>query len=474
MRAIEFKNVSFRYEDMPEPVLKNASFSLEYGKLALLYGDSGQGKSTVLSILSGVIPNVTKGTLSGEIRIGGEDVSGQRISDICRRAGVVLQNADAQIIHQRVEDELAFGCENFAFSPEKISGCIENACDRMALCPQWGTRTLSGGQKQRLITASALATGQRILLLDEPLANLDRKGAAFLMSSLRTLAESGYAVLIVEHRLEQVLPFAHEVWRLRNGSLERHTGREVLCAAQPEAAELIPANARREEPVMTLCGVGWRAGGRSILQGVDLTIFRGERLLLLGDNGCGKTSLLRLMARLARPTAGEIRQLIDPSLGQRRGSRAWFRRVGVVHQNPNCQLFMPTVAREVAFAAKSEGFAREVMELFGIAHLSERHPHSLSEGQKRRVSIAAVAASQPELLLLDEPTVGQDGEGLRTLLQTLNQLHTRTGSTIVTVTHDRRCAGALCDRAAWLKEGRIEKTGGPELIEAAGGDSAAL
>ena len=246
MKGIEFKNVSFCYEDMPEPVLQNASFSLEYEQLALLYGDSGQGKSTVLSILSGVIPNVTKGTLSGEVRVGGEDVSGQRISDICRRAGVVLQNADAQIIHQRVEDELAFGCENFAFSPEKISGCIEKACDRMALCPQWGTRTLSGGQKQRLITASALATEQRILLLDEPLANLDRKGAAFLMSSLRTLAESGYAVLIVEHRLEQVLPFAHEVWRLRNGSLERQTGREVLRAAQPEAVNDIPTNARRE------------------------------------------------------------------------------------------------------------------------------------------------------------------------------------------------------------------------------------
>ena len=474
MRAIEFNNVSFRYEDMPEPVLKNASFSLEYGKMALLYGDSGQGKSTVLSILSGVIPNVIKGTLSGEIRVGGEDVSGQRISDICRRAGVVLQNADAQIIHQRVEDELAFGCENFAFSPEKIGGCIEKACGRMALCPQWGTRTLSGGQKQRLITASALATEQRILLLDEPLANLDRKGAAFLMSSLRTLAESGYAVLIVEHRLEQVLPFAHEVWRLRNGSLERQTDREALCTTQPEAAEPIPTEARREEPVMTLRGVGWRAGGRSILEGVDLTVFRGERLLLLGDNGCGKTSLLRLMARLARPTAGEIRQLTDPALGQRRGSRAWFRRVGVVYQNPNCQLFMPTVSREVAFAAKSEDFAREIMELFDIAHLAERHPHSLSEGQKRRVSIAAVAASQPELLLLDEPTVGQDGEGLRTLLQALNLLHTRTGRTIVTVTHDRRCAGALCDRAAWLKEGRIEKTGGPELIEAAWGDLAAL
>ena len=284
MRAIEFKNVSFRYEDMPEPVLKSASFSLEYGQLALLYGDSGQGKSTVLSILSGVIPNVTKGTLSGEVRVGGEDVSGQRISDICRRAGVVLQNADAQIIHQRVEDELAFGCENFAFSPEKITDCIEKACGRMALCPQWGTRTLSGGQKQRLITASALATEQRILLLDEPLANLDRKGAAFLMASLRTLAESGYAVLIVEHRLEQVLPFAHEVWRLRNGSFERQTGREALCTTQPEAAEPIPTEARREEPVMTLHGVGWRAGGRSILEGVDLTIFRGKADQLVHDD----------------------------------------------------------------------------------------------------------------------------------------------------------------------------------------------
>ena len=455
MRAIEFKNVSFRYEDMPEPVLKNASFSLEYGRLALLYGDSGQGKSTVLSILSGVIPNVIKGTLSGDVRVGGEDVSGQRISDICRRAGVVLQNADAQIIHQRVEDELAFGCENFAFSPEKIGGCIERACDRMALCPQWGTRTLSGGQKQRLITASALATGQKILLLDEPLANLDRKGAAFLMSSLWTLAESGYAVLIVEHRLEQVLPFAHEVWRLRNGTLERQTDREALCAAQLEAAALIPTNARREEPVMTLRGVGWRAGGRSILEGVDLTLFRSERLLLLGDNGCGKTSLLRLMARLARPTAGDIRQFIDPALGQRRGSRAWFRRVGVVYQNPNCQLFMPTVTQEMAFAAQSEGFAREIMELFGIAHLSERHPHSLSEGQKRRVSIAAVAASQPELLLLDEHTAALDPKTADKVLALSDQIVQENNLTTLMITHNMKDAIAHGNRLIMMDAGRV-------------------
>ena len=474
MRAVELKNVSFCYEDMPEPVLDNVSFSLEYGKLALLYGDSGEGKSTVLSIISGIIPNVTKGTLSGEVLLDGEDISGRRICDICRRAGVVLQNADAQIIHQRVEDEIAFGCENFAFPPEEIETCIAKVCGQMALSPQWATRPLSGGQKQRLITASTLATGQRLLLLDEPLANLDRKGALFLMSSLRALAESGYAVLIVEHRLEQVLPFVHEVWHIRQGTLQRCNDCETLGHIQPKASIVGPSAAIREQPLMTLRGVGWRAGGRSILEGVDLSIFRGERLLLLGDNGCGKTSLLRLIARLARPSAGDIRQFIDPALGQRRGSRAWFRKVGVVYQNPNCQLFMPTVAQEVAFAAKSETFAREIMELFGLMPLAERHPHSLSEGQKRRVSIAAVTASEPELLLLDEPTVGQDGEGLRSLIDALNLLHERTGSTVVTVTHDRRCANALCDRVVWLRDGRIEETGGLELIETAWGDLTAL
>ena len=214
MRAIDFKNVSFRYEDMPEPVLKNASFSLEYGKLALLYGDSGQGKSTVLSIMSGVIPNVTKGTLSGEVRVGGKDVSGQRISDICRRAGVVLQNADAQIIHQRVEDELAFGCENFAFSPEKIGGCIEKACGRMALCPQWGTRTLSGGQKQRLAVATALLSEKPILIFDEPTSGLDYARMVEVSGVIRNLAQQGRIVLVVTHDREFMQRSCDRVLRL--------------------------------------------------------------------------------------------------------------------------------------------------------------------------------------------------------------------------------------------------------------------
>ena len=218
MRAIEFNNVSFRYEDMPEPVLKNASFSLEYGKLALLYGDSGQGKSTVLSILSGVIPNVIKGTLSGEVRVGGEDVSGQRISDICRRAGVVLQNADAQIIHQRVEDELAFGCENFAFSPEKIGGCIEKACGRMALCPQWGTRTLSGGQKQKIALARALIHDKPIIIFDEATSNTDAYSEQQINKLLNTKLREK-TVIVITHRKE-ILSKVDQIVVLKEGVVD--------------------------------------------------------------------------------------------------------------------------------------------------------------------------------------------------------------------------------------------------------------
>ena len=171
------------------------------------------------------------------------------------------------------------------------------------------------------------------------------------------------------------------------------------------------------------------------------------------------------MARLNKPTGGTVTQNIDAKLGQKcKGTVAWFKRVGVVYQDPNYQLFMTTVHDEVAFGAKTPEFAEEILDIFNLRSLAERHPHSLSEGQKRRVSIAAVAAAAPEVLLLDEPTVGQDYAGLKMLIKNLNDLHEKTGSTIVTVTHDLRCAAALCDRAVLLESGIIAATGGTDLI----------
>ena len=510
MRAIEFKNVSFRYEDMPEPVLKNASFSLEYGRLALLYGDSGQGKSTVLSILSGVIPNVTKGTLSGEVRIGGEDVSGQRISDICRRAGVVLQNADAQIIHQRVEDELAFGCENFAFSPEKIGGCIEKACDRMALCPQWGTRTLSGGQKQRLITASALTTEQKILLLDEPLANLDPatgKQAIELIDTIQQKTDT--TVLIIEHRLEDVL------WRsvdrivlvndgriladlhpdeMLSGSLltengireplyltaMRYAGIDITPEKHPAhidsvaldgadtarlqtwfKAEPLPAPKPTPAPLLEVKNLSFGySKDQHTLSDVSFTIGRGEMVSIVGRNGAGKSTLSKLICGFETPDCGEI--WFDGKNLKGENIRRRARHIGYVMQNPNQMISKTMIFDEVAMGLQGIGLSEdeirarveETLKICGLYPFRNWPISALSFGQKKRVTIASVLVQHPELIILDEPTAGQDFRHYTDIMEFLRGLNAK-GVTVVMITHDMHLMLEYTPRALAFCDGRL-------------------
>lgn len=464
MNAIELTNVNFSYDGKTK-ILENTDFAAEYGEVTLLSGHSGEGKSTLMYIVSGIIPNVNYGELSGEVRIAGEDIKGKKLGYICRRVGVVLQNADEQIVQKIVEDEIAFGCENLAFPPEKIQKQIEIVCRLMKLDTKWTCRTLSGGQKQRLITASTLAMGQKIIILDEPLANLDKDGAAMLMGTLRSLAQAGYCVVVIEHRLDMVLPFVDTVWHIGNKTVKRIEDKAAYLQAQTAKIDDTCRPYTGGEPLFLLNKVAFSVKEREILKDISLEIPKGGRTVFLGENGCGKTTLLRLIARLYKPTGGSITQYIDEKFKQKpKGGKAWYKKVGVVYQNPDYQLFMPTVRQEISFGAKSEEYAAEIAELFGVKHLWERHPQSLSEGQKRRVSIAAVAACEPEVLLLDEPTVGQDYDGLCALVEILNKLHMQSGNTMITITHDVRCAEALCDRAYLIENGVVAKRGGKELV----------
>lgn len=465
MSAVELKKVTFSYDGKTE-ILKDAEFKAEYGQIALVAGHSGDGKSTLLSIISGIIPNVTEGELSGGVIIDGEDVKGKKLGTVCRKVGVVLQNADEQIIQKIVEDEIAFGCENLAFPVDKIQKQIEIVCNLMKLNPKFETRSLSGGQKQRLITASTLAMGQRIIILDEPLANLDKEGADLLMSTLRSLTNAGYCVIVVEHRLDMVLPYVDKVWHIGGGKVIEVADKEEYLKSQTENISDTSSPHVEGEPIIKLEHVAYRVKDREILKDVTFTVPNGGRVVLLGENGCGKTTLMRLISRLNKPSGGVITQYIDEKFKQKKtGSRKWFKQVGVVYQNPDYQLFMPTVKREIEFAAVSREYACEIIDLFDLKHLENRHPQSLSEGQKRRVSIAAVVASKPRLLLLDEPTVGQDYKGLCELVEILNKLHETTGNTMITVTHDRRCVEALCDKAVIVRDGKISEEGGKELAK---------
>lgn len=452
--AIRLKEVSFKYDGAKENVLENINLTVEYGETVLLSGVSGEGKSTLLSIINGVIPFVNSGEFSGSVEIDGKDVTKLKISERSKLIGTVLQNADEQIIYDLVNEEIAFGCENLNITSEEIDRRVERFTTLMQIEKNAKTKTLSGGQKQRLITASTLAMEQKIIILDEPLANLDTHTAHILLKALRNLANSGYAVLIVEHRLDVVKNYIDKVMRIENKQLFTSTDINDLNSGIktiPHADGSLPG-----EVLIKGKKLFFAASDRNIIDGLDIEIRAGERIVLLGENGCGKTTLMRMLARLNKPNDGALSQTITKS---KKANSKWFSKVGYVYQNPTYQLFMPTLLSEISFKAKSEEIAREMINAFGLSGLDQRHPQSLSEGQKRRASIAAVCASEPTVLFLDEPTVGQDYKNLCKTVETVNKINKNLGTAIVTVTHDKRCAGALADRVLIMENGKISRQG---------------
>ena len=460
--AVKFENYSFRYENTEEDVLSNVNISFEYGELAVLAGPSGSGKSTLLYSINGVIPYSTAGEITGNILVDGKSIKEKKTAERAFIIGSVLQNAEAQIVHEIIEDEIAFPCENLNFPPEKITERIAYGCDLMNLDPSDATRTLSGGQKQKLITAATLAMGQKILLLDEPLANLDIAGAIKLMQTLQMLAhEQGFAILVVEHRMDLVLPYADRVFTLSDKQVIETTPDKLL--EEKEDVTYSPA-VSDGTPVITAERLSYMVKEKEILKNITFSAATGERIVILGENGCGKTTLLKLLAGLIKPSSGMVTSTLLTN--GKIGSSAWFRKAGVVEQNPDYQLFMPTVDTEIGYGAVSEEWKEEILKRFALEAVRTQHPQSLSEGQKRKCSLGAILAMQPSLLLLDEPTVGQDADSLEKMIKILDDLQREFNMTQLIVTHDRSFAKHHAERIIWLKDGTVHMDGGPEVCEA--------
>ena len=229
--ALSLKNVTFSYSKDGKKILDNISFDLNYGEIVLLSGESGGGKSTLLSVINGVIPFITPGELTGSVFVDGGDVTNDKISLRAEKIGSVMQNADEQIVYGKTADELAFGCENLGIAENEITERITCASAFMGLDLDSLTRTLSGGQKQRLSAACVLSMGQRIIILDEPLANLDPAGAKILLNALRKLADSGYAVLIAEHRYDIVKEYIDRRVFISDGRLSNYNAETYVKTA---------------------------------------------------------------------------------------------------------------------------------------------------------------------------------------------------------------------------------------------------
>ena len=466
---IACRGVTYRYPVAAEPVLHDLEFKVSSGEFLLLAGANGSGKSTLCRLLNGLIPHLHGGEVHGDLTVAGADPRSTPPHQLSRTVGLVLQRPDAQCLATTVARDLAFGPACQGLDRAAIAQQVRAATEWMDIAHllHRSPHTLSCGEQQRVALAGVLAMAPQLLVLDEPFAFLDAAGAEQLRDLLRRLHAAGITLIVAEHRLGEVADLASRMLVLHRGRLAADGAPETVLAGNvaawgleppgpwPEAPPLPAASA--PEPVVEWDGVWCERDGRSVLRGASLTSAAGEIVALLGANGAGKSTLLRHGNGLLRSQGGTVR-VLGQSVGKRPVAEL-AREVGLVMQQPAHMLFAPTVRAELAagpcaLRRHDPAWCDQLSARFGLEPLLDRSPQMLSAGEQRRVAIAAVLASRPRALLLDEPTAGQDANARATLRALLADCAAE-GLAITVATHDPRWAWPLCHRWAVLAEGQI-------------------
>jgi energy-coupling factor transport system ATP-binding protein len=464
---VEAHGWGWRHASRNAWAVRDVSFRIEPGERVLLLGASGSGKSTLLHGLAGVLGGDEEGESSGALLVDGEPAAAAR-----GRSGLVLQDPDSQVILARVGDDVAFGCENLGVPREEIWQRVGEALDAVGLDVPLDrpTKALSGGQKQRLALAGAVAMRPGLLLLDEPTANLDPEGVAAVRAAVQRSLERNQATLVVvEHRVEVWLPLVTRVIVLGDGGVvadgdpEEVLGREGERLAQrgvwvPGIPPALPPPPDRApgESLLRASGLSVaRVARHPVATDISLEVRAGVALAITGPNGAGKSTLGLTLAGLLAPAAGRVvaSDVLADGAGEapiRWSSRALLTRIGTVFQDPEHQLLAKTVREELeigprAWGLDAEETARRVDELLvrlRLDALARANPYTLSGGEKRRLTVAAALATRPRVLVLDEPTFGQDARTWAELVALLAGLRD-AGSAIVTITHDLDVVAAL-------------------------------
>ncbi len=424
-------DVSYAYPDGAD-ALRGVSLEIEPGEVIALLGPSGSGKSTLLRALAGLVPHFHGGRFAGRVEIAGLDTRRARPAELAGIVASVFQDPEDQVVMAIVENEVAFGLENLGTKPAEIAPRAAAALDQVGVAHLAGRRTaeLSGGELQRVCLASALALEPHLLLLDEPTSQLDEDGATAFLAAV---ADAECAVVLSEHRIERALALATRVLYMEDGQALVDApvaeARRWLAANRPRysaGAEetLCLSNTRSgDEPVVEVDAVSFGYGaGRQVLDGVSLIVRRGEIVALEGANGSGKTTLAKLAAGLLEPTAGAVRRI----------GRATY-----LSQDPGRYLVKETVLDEVALGVDGDRTrARDALDRFGLGFAAARHPRDLSSGERERLGLAAVSVSEPDLLVLDEPTRGVDPDRMAEI-GALLVAQAEAGQAVLIATHDR-------------------------------------
>ena len=504
---ISIKNLTYYYPNSNIPAIDNINLEIEEGEFILLLGPSGCGKSTLIQCINGIVPKVTGGEIQGNIFVNGKNVIENKIYQLASDVGIVFQNPDTQLFGLTVEEDVAFGPENLGIERDEIKTRVEKSLQIVNIekLKKRFTFTLSGGEKQRTAIAGNIVMQPKILILDEPTSDLDPAGTKQVLETVKQLnKEMEITIILVEHKLDEVIELADRTIVMDKGKIildgktfdifaQNYDTLKKIGVYPPQLIQLskilkvkpsydeilsnLLSNLKQikgqfidfsdntvstiKTPYVKFEDVFYEyRDGTESLKGINLSIERGDFIALIGSNGSGKTTLLSCLIGLLKPTNGKIlingQDIIDfdvPELAQM---------VGYLFQNPDYQLFTDTVYNEVAFGLKNRQIVpkdinqkiSKALEFMELLDYRERHPHSLSRGQRQRLAVASILAMEPNIIILDEPTTGQDRGHINKFLYMMEELKA-TGKTIILITHDMKIVTEFANRTIVMHNGKI-------------------
>lgn len=518
---IEFNDYTFKYRSQMEPSLRDINLKIYPGEKVLIVGPSGSGKSTLSHCINGLVPFSFQGDCSGSLRINGKDPKQLGIFGMSKIVGTVLQDTDGQFIGLTVAEDIAFALENDMIDQDKMHAKVNEVAEIVDVknLLNHAPGELSGGQKQRVSMAGVLVDDVKILLFDEPLANLDPATGKRAIDMIDKIQKNRNAtIIIIEHRLEDAL--YRDVDRIvvinegqivadmlpdellvtnileEQGIREplyisalKHAGCKLTADAKPQHIENMKLNnyeeqmrtwydlAKREVPkvgeesvlrIENLC-FSYTAG-EPILQDINFDIKKGEMLSIVGKNGAGKSTLSNLICGFYKPQQGKIYlhdQDISPLSIKERGEK-----IGLVMQNPNQMICKPLIYDEVALGLTVKGIPEEeikervyqTLKICGLYQFRNWPISALSFGQKKRVTIASILVMNPEIIILDEPTAGQDYKHYTEIMEFLKEINSKLGITIIMITHDMHLMLEYTDRALVIADGKLIADDSPSAI----------